>query len=67
MDGWTSPRLGVRFQVVDQKLEVYRPDGRSLPVHVELEQQGEQARREADQQKERADREQLRAIDCWRS
>jgi Uma2 family endonuclease len=61
MDGWSSPRLGVRFQIVDQKLEIYRPDGRKFASYVELEQQGEHARHEAEEQKERADREQQRA------
>ena len=33
MDGWTSPRLGVRFERADGTLQIFRPDGKSfLPV-----------------------------------
>ena len=27
MEGWISPRLGVRFELPEEGLEIYRPDG----------------------------------------
>jgi hypothetical protein len=39
MNGWQSPRLGVRFQLVGNELELYRPDGRKFLTYVELEKQ----------------------------
>ncbi|MCY2991319.1 MAG: Uma2 family endonuclease [Planctomycetota bacterium] len=35
-DGWTSPRLGVRFELSSGELRVLRPDGRPLASYVEL-------------------------------
>ncbi len=33
MDGWTSPRLGVRFERADGTLQIFRPEGKPfLPV-----------------------------------
>jgi Uma2 family endonuclease len=37
IDGWLSPRLGVRFQLVDGDLQLYYPDGRRFESYVELE------------------------------
>jgi Uma2 family endonuclease len=56
MDGWVSPRLGIRFQATDLGLEIYRPDGRRFLTYIELNQQLEQARVRAEQERERADR-----------
>jgi chromosomal replication initiation ATPase DnaA len=35
MDGWVSPRLGVRFAVEGEKLRLYRPDGEPFMTFVE--------------------------------
>ncbi|MEH2066314.1 MAG: Uma2 family endonuclease [Nostoc sp.] len=43
MDGWTSPRLGIRFAVGNHELVIYRPDGRKFLSPVELEQRAKQA------------------------
>jgi Uma2 family endonuclease len=61
MDGWVSPRLQTRFQMTDEGLEIYRPDGQRFLTYSELGQQLEQARERAEQQRERAEREQERA------
>jgi len=39
--GWVSPRLGVRFDLVDGKLQIFRPDGRPFrdPNEVFLERE----------------------------
>ena len=44
MNGWTSPRLGVRFVLEHDSLTVYRPDGRRLSTYVEVEREREQER-----------------------
>lgn len=45
--GWVSPRLGIRFELADQGLAIYRPDGQNA-TYVELEQQKEEAIARAD-------------------
>ncbi|MBW4669401.1 MAG: Uma2 family endonuclease [Cyanomargarita calcarea GSE-NOS-MK-12-04C] len=49
MDGWTSPRLGIRFAVGNHELVIYRPDGRQFLSPVELDQRAEQERQRAEQ------------------
>ncbi|MEW5858907.1 MAG: Uma2 family endonuclease [Cyanobacteriota bacterium] len=46
MAGWVSPRLGIRFEIESDKLELYRPDGQKFLSYVELETQREQERQE---------------------
>lgn len=41
MSGWVSPRLGVRFELSDEGLELYRPDGQKFIDFVELERERE--------------------------
>lgn len=41
MPGWISPRLGIRFEMVDGVLCILRPDGRPFATYVELEQRAE--------------------------
>jgi Uma2 family endonuclease len=41
-DIWVSPRLGIRFVLASETLEVYRPDGARFLTYVELGQQLEQ-------------------------
>ncbi len=43
MEGWVSPRLGIRFSQVNRELEVYRPDGRRFLSSVELEERAQEA------------------------
>ena len=45
---WVSPRLGIRFHLTPQTLEIYRPDGEKFLTSVELAQQREQERQRAD-------------------
>jgi Uma2 family endonuclease len=44
VDGWISPRLGVRFDLSRGELQVLRPDGRPLVTYVEMAAQAEQER-----------------------
>lgn len=41
-EGWISPRLGIRFEVHEDGLHIYRPDGQECVSYVELERQREQ-------------------------
>jgi Uma2 family endonuclease len=63
ISGWTSPRLGVRFQLEDG-LRILGPDGRPFATYVELVRQREQEREEKEQEHQRAERlaAQLRAL-----
>ena len=35
MDGWTSPRLGIRFELADDELTILHPDGSRFLTYVE--------------------------------
>lgn len=48
ISGWVSPRLGVRFELVEGKLEIYRPDGGRFVSYMELEAQRQQAEQKAE-------------------
>jgi Uma2 family endonuclease len=39
MPGWISPRLGIKFELIDGELQIYRPDGQKFLSYVELENQ----------------------------
>lgn len=45
---WVSPRLGIRFVLQPDTLEIYRPDGDRFLTHVELGQLWEQERQRAE-------------------
>ncbi len=61
VDGWVSPRLGIRFQLTAETLEIYRPDGEKFLTPVELYQVTTEERQRADQEQQRADQERQRA------
>lgn len=42
MNGWVSPLLGIRFQLTENNLEIYRPDDRKFLTSVELDRLREQ-------------------------
>lgn len=46
---WRSPRLGIRFVLTEEMLEVYYPDGRRFLTTVELAAKAEQAEERAEQ------------------
>jgi Uma2 family endonuclease len=53
VEGWVSPRLGIRFQLTPETLEIYYPDGERFLTYVELAEQltAEQAKRQEGQQR----------------
>ncbi|MDF5725482.1 MAG: Uma2 family endonuclease [Rhizonema sp. PD37] len=61
MNGWVSPRLGVRFELTPDKLEIYRPDGQKFLTFVELDQLRDQEHQRAEQESQRAEQESQRA------
>lgn len=61
MNGWVSPRLGIRFELKEDTLEIYRPDGQKFLTSVELDQLREQERQRAEQEYQRAEQERQRA------
>lgn len=61
MTNWTSPRLGIRFVLTPDDLEVYYPNGQRFLTTIELTQKITQIQKRADQERQRADQEQQRA------
>ena len=61
MNGWVSPRLGIRFELKEDTLEIYRPDGQKFLTSVELDQLREQEYQRAEQEYQRAEQERQRA------
>ncbi|NDJ21680.1 Uma2 family endonuclease [Nostoc sp. B(2019)] len=61
MTGWVSSRLGIRFELSDSELQIYRPDGQRFLTYIELAQQREQAQAQAEQERQRAEQERQRA------
>jgi Uma2 family endonuclease len=61
MLGWVSPRLGIRFELSQGELEIYRPDGEKFVSYVELAKQKELVQKELAQEKQRAEQEKQRA------
>jgi Uma2 family endonuclease len=68
IEGWVSPRLGIRFNLSEATLQIYRPDGEPFVSYVEIAQQRdlerqekERALQQAEQERQRAEQEHQRA------
>lgn len=61
IDGWVSPLLEIRFQLTENNLEIYRPDGRKFLTPVELDRRAEQERQEKELAQAQAQQERQRA------
>jgi hypothetical protein len=48
MDGWSSPRLGIRFDMSGEELRIFAPDGQPFVSFSELKRQREQAEQRAE-------------------
>ena len=46
--GWVSPRIGVRFELTDDQLLLYRPDGQPFVTEIERDRQAEEWQRRAE-------------------
>ena len=54
MAGWVSPRLGIRLEISDNNLIIYRPDNQPFLTFLELDRQRKQAEERAQTAEERA-------------
>ncbi len=61
MNGWVSPLLEIRFQLTENTLEIYRPDGRRFLTPVEMDQLREQEREEKELAQSQVQQERQRA------
>ncbi len=64
INGWVSPRLNIRFDLTDDQLELYFPDGKKF-ISLKAEKlRADQAQLQIQQEKQRADclAEKLRAL-----
>lgn len=61
MNGWVSPLLEIRFELTENTLEIYRPDGRRFLTPVEMDQLREQERQEKELAQSQAQQERQRA------
>jgi Uma2 family endonuclease len=57
MDGWVSPRLGIRFDLSGDELRILGPDGRPFATYVELAEQRDEATRQRDEATRQRDEE----------
>ncbi|MCL1464626.1 Uma2 family endonuclease [Argonema galeatum] len=53
INGWVSPRLEIRFEITEDSLQIYRPDGSRFLTSVELEQRARDAEQRAQDAEER--------------
>ncbi|WP_293354915.1 MULTISPECIES: Uma2 family endonuclease [unclassified Microcoleus] len=61
MEGWISPRLGVRFELGEDGLEIYKPNGEKFLSYGELEAERLLDRQRLQQESQRAEQESQRA------
>ncbi len=68
MNGWVSPRLGVRFDMSSGDLQIFRPDGWRFETYLELaahrtpeQQPAAQEWRQAEEAQQCAEQERQRA------
>ncbi len=61
LSDWISPRLGIRFDLSAEELQIYRPDGTKFFSYLEISQQLEEQRQRAETERQRAETERQRA------
>lgn len=61
LDGWVSPRLGIRFDTSQGELVIYYPDGQRFLTSIEMQQRLVQAEQLLAQERQRAEVERQRA------
>ncbi|MBW4623109.1 MAG: Uma2 family endonuclease [Cyanosarcina radialis HA8281-LM2] len=54
MHDWVSPRLGIRFDLSGEELQILRPDGEPFATYIEIQQRLERERDRASQAEQRA-------------
>lgn len=53
IDNWTSPKLGIYFNLSGEELQIYRPNGERFATYVEIAQWLAQERQRAEQAEQR--------------
>ncbi|MEG4395370.1 Uma2 family endonuclease [Microcoleus sp. BROC3] len=61
IENWVSPRLGIRFDLSGEELQIYRPDGEPFASYEEVSRSLEQAEQRAEQAEQRAEQAEQRA------
>ncbi len=56
IQGWVSPRLGTRFEIIKDELVIFRPDGRKFLTFEETEARAEQAEATMEQARTKAEK-----------
>ena len=55
INSWVSPSLKIRFELTENSLQIYRPDGKRFFTFLELEQRATEAEQQAETQRQRAE------------
>jgi len=61
MQGWISPRLKIRFEIGEDDLVVFRPDGQKFLTPTEIQKKAEEEKQQAEKERQRAEKEKQRA------
>ncbi|WP_204104621.1 MULTISPECIES: Uma2 family endonuclease [Spirulina sp. CCY15215] len=61
MEGWESPRLGIKFSTTSGDLALFYPHGERFANYIEIIEQRDRERQRANMEQQRADLEQQRA------
>lgn len=61
MLGWVSPQLGIRFEIIEDDLKLFFPDGEPFATYRELMARVELERQQKELERQRADRAEERA------
>ena len=56
LNGWVSPRLGIRFDLSDDHLRILDPQGQPFESYVDVVQRADEEAQRADQEAQRANR-----------
>ena len=61
MADWVSPLLQIKFNLAEDALQIFRPDGQRFLSYVEIAQRAEEERQRAEEERQRAEEERQRA------
>ena len=61
IQGWISPNLGIKFELLAETLAIYGPDGEKFYSFVELDELRQEQKERAEQERQRAEQERQRA------
>ena len=61
MWGWVSPRLGIRFERIDNDLKLFKPNGEAFATYRELTERARRAEARAEIERQRAELAEVRA------